>query len=419
SKTTLAALVEAYEIYRALHRSRPAAASGVLPTQEIAFINCATSEEQAKVHYRTLMGYLARLDVTPVEGNIDRGLECLLPGGLRILSLHSNARSLRGRTAKVVVFDELAHFQQTGGPMSDEEVYRALAPSVRTFGDRGRILITSSPADPSGVLWDLYQARGTQPGLLVAQFATWEFNPHIRREDLEPEFRRHPAWAASEYGAQFPAQSAAAFLATAVVEAAVHHAPRRADCLDPAQCYFAHLDLGLLHDRTAVAVGHVEVLDGRRVAVVDLVQTWQASKGQSVSVGTVERWIRDLAGRVPLHGVSADPHESSLLLERLSAAGLHTKAIPYSGPRKLALYLRLEDWLLTGQLHLPRDPLLIAELTHLRRQTSASGAALFAAPRSGPVRTDDCADAVAGLLEWLAAPVAGLSHTVRTVDGAW
>ncbi|MEO7995097.1 MAG: hypothetical protein ABI743_11920 [bacterium] len=421
SKTTLAAVIEAYEIARCLASPIRKQTAGLLADQEIAFLNCATSEEQATVHYRMLLRLLDRLDIAPIAGSIARGLQCLLPDRLRLISLHSNARSLRGRTAKVVVFDELAHFQRTDGPASDEEVFRALAPSVRTFGGEGRVLITSSPADPQGVLWDCFEARGQVPGLLVAQFATWEFNPHLARADLNPEFLRHPAWASSEYGAQFPDRAAAAFLPLELVRGAVTHTPRDIASLSKGSHYFAHCDLGLVHDRTAIAVGHWEHSPtGSGRAVIDLVQVWSGSKATPVELRMVEAWLLDLARQVPLAGVSADPYESRLLLERLAAHGIRTVSLPYSGPRKHHLYSRLEEWLRTGQLALPDHVLLIAELTALRRIRTAQGAQ-YHAPRSGAVTTDDCADAVAGLLEWLAdaSQHAGPLPSPRWVPGQW
>lgn len=415
SKTTLAAIIECWQIARLLALGREALPVPILPGQEIAFLNCATSEEQAAVHYRQLLAQLRKLDIEPVQGSVDRGLTCLLPQQLRCLSLHSNARALRGRTAKVVVFDELAHFQRTAGPLSDEEVWRALAPSVRTFGDAGLVLVTSSPADPAGVLWDLYTARGQVPGLLVAQFATWEFNPAIRRADLEPEFHRHPAWAASEYGAQFAEGSAQTFLPRDLVTGAIAHRPRDPGTLDPEPVYALHLDVGLVHDRTVVAIGHVA---GPR-AVVDACVAWSGSRAQPVSLQALERWMVDLSRRVRLAAITADPYESALLLEQLRARGLPATSVSFSAPAKARMYARVEEYLRTGRLALPDDPQLIAELSALER-LPGPGAPRFHAPARGPVTTDDYADAVAGLLEALTpALMRGDVAAPRWVAGAW
>lgn len=402
SKTTLAAIIEAYELVRMAREGRSGLPPGLLPGQEIAFLNCAASAEQATIHYRMLLAQLARLDVEPQEGSLDKGLTCLLPGHLRLMSLHTNARSVRGRTARLVVFDELAHFHQTAGPGSDSELYRALAPSIRTFGPQGKVLITSSPAAPSGVLWDLYQMRGQVPGLLVAQFATWEFNPHISRADLESEFLRHPGWAASEYGAQFPESSASAFLDRPAIEAAVTHPPQQPMAASREQVYFLHCDLGLVHDRTVIAWGHVgRDTPGKPVAVVDGLRAWQGSRAAPVRIQEIEDWLLAFSRTLRIGGISADSYESALLLERLAAHGLPVRQIAFSLQRKAQLYQRLEDWLRTGKLQLPEDAALIAELAALER-TPGPGAPRYHAPAHGPVTTDDHADAVAGLLEWMA-----------------
>lgn len=419
SKTTLAAIIEAYEVVRHIAGGRQVRPAGIQPGQEIAFLNCATSEEQATVHYRLLLHYLRQLDILPVTGSIDRGLSCLLPSQVRLLSLHSNARSLRGRTAKVVVFDELAHFQQTGGPTSDEEVWRALAPSVRTFGAEGRVLVTSSPAGASGVLWDLFSQRGRLPGLLVAQLATWECNPHIRKADLAAEFQAHPAWAASEYGAQFAEASPQCFLPAELIRSVVVGSPVPVEALLPRRRYALHLDVGLVHDASVLAIAHVEDDGAGARAVIDTCLTWQGSRDAPVSLSLIEELIHDIATRVPVLGISADPFDSALLLERLAFAGLPTRALPFSGPAKVRLYARLEDWLRTGRLLLPALPPLLAELAALERQPSPGGPR-YHAPSRGPVTTDDYADAIAGVLEWLAPLVdAPNPRPIRWLPGEW
>jgi hypothetical protein len=112
----------------------------------------------------------------------------------------------------LLVLDESGHFQtDSEGVGAGKEVYQALSPSVAQFGDRGYVMFTSTPKWRSGLFWEQWRngTEGIDPQLLVIKRATWEMNPTITRESLEPEFRVDPDGAATEYGADFSAAEGA------------------------------------------------------------------------------------------------------------------------------------------------------------------------------------------------------------------
>jgi len=73
-----------------------------------------------------------------------------------ILSLPASGRAVRGYTASTVILDELAHFVDTQGNQSADSVYDAISPVLATFGDKGRMIITTTPAARSGIVYELY-----------------------------------------------------------------------------------------------------------------------------------------------------------------------------------------------------------------------------------------------------------------------
>ncbi len=70
--------------------------------------------------------------------------------------------------------------------------------------------------------------------------------------------------------------------------------------------YFAGLDLGLVKDRTALAILHVDPLDGRTVKLDEL-QVWQGTRKQPFQIETVERALIDAKRRYERLRIFADP----------------------------------------------------------------------------------------------------------------
>ena len=144
--------------------------------------------------------------------------------GAVIRAMPCSARSTRGLPISLLILDEAAHMMTTeGGFAAGRQVYRALVPSTAQFGDRGYVMLTSSPLWCSGIFWVLYQGgvTGAAGDVFVARRPTWEMNPAVTRESLEFECRSDPDSARVEYGAEFMEGAGAFLAATAIQECAV------------------------------------------------------------------------------------------------------------------------------------------------------------------------------------------------------
>jgi len=90
------------------------------------------------------------------------------------------------------------------------------------------------------------------------------------------------------------------------------------------------LDLGVKHDRAAMAVLEVDSQEG---VIETLWLEWWEPTGpnQEIDLMQVEREVVAAARRYKVQAVYADPYQAALLLQRLRARGIRTKEVPFSG----------------------------------------------------------------------------------------
>ena len=178
TKTLMASIISAYEVYKLLviNNGDPHGFYGLPDDDEITVINVALSQQQAG----RLFGQIqARLRNAPFfKGRVSkettseirlftnkdlekrkRGTVLSVPGSIMILCGHSNPDTLRGYNAILILFDELAHYDE-GGKVTGKKFYDALKPSLSQFfghGD-GRLVEISSPNMMDGIFYDIFKS---------------------------------------------------------------------------------------------------------------------------------------------------------------------------------------------------------------------------------------------------------------------
>ena len=391
-KTSIASIALAHRLIE-LSRRRHFPGVKLLRGQTVGAINVAADDKQARVLFERTAANLHIGGLIPAKYPASGSIRI----GRRVLyeSLPTSAGAIRGRTAALCALDELAHFPGVTGPASADRVFDALLPSVRTFGNSGQIIITTSPMGRQGKVWELYECRGRMEDLLVMQFATWEMHPYITREMLQPEFDLDRDMATCEYGAQFIAVDSA-FLDAACIADCVRVPEQDGAILNSHIPRHIHIDLAFARDRFAVAVGHKENSGGEGVVYIDEVIALEPAKGKPLDPAIVESVVAGLMARYKINQVSFDQYCAPYLERQLQSLGLYTRRFDFTASSKMAIYSNFRMLIGKHSISLPNNPGLIAELTHLRRIIRPGGFSV-AAPTSGAVTTDDMADAVAAL----------------------
>jgi hypothetical protein len=349
--------------------------SGMLrPGEERFIVVVATRVDQARQFIRVVRELLEHAPdaslraLVEVDGSAD---EIRLRSGVTIVAMPCSSRATRGLAVTTLILNEAAHMSTADeGWQAGRAVYRALLPATVQFGDKALVIVMSSPLWATGIFWDLFSAgvSGADPTIHVEQLPTWELNPTVTRESLEPEFLADPDSARVEYGAEF-AEGAGAFLnATAVHECVV--SGRTALPALPELRYVAAADPAFAAggDAFTFCIAHKV---GNTV-VLDRLLSWRGRSSPLNSDAVLDE-IAAVAHEYRIREVVSDQYAVVPLADGLRRRGVYLRGQPLTNELKADIFTSLKRTLNTGEVELLDDPRLAAELVHLQVRPSPSG----------------------------------------------
>lgn len=362
-------------------------------------------------------------------------------GLLEIRAVSTTASSARGPALVALILDEFAHLTGAGSTSDAAGIARSATPAVAQFRKEGFVFMASSPASMTGRFYDSYlEACAIDPAtgeaanndVFVLQLRSWDmytdwevaheleqwpggplFAPITRPVLLEtdPEVvnakLRDPWSYMCEYEAQW-AGSVDAYFTPVMIDGIF--ARFRGEVLENQKAltagfrYAMHIDPSSVGDNTALVVGHRETIDGVDHIVIDLTRSWApADFGGTIDYFEIAREVGVLIHLFNPDSVTIDQHSGHPLKQMIdrevtprndrSTLAQHVgrvRVVHASSAEKLARYEATKLLANEGCLHAPYDQILRDELTVLERRGNT-----IAAPRSGSIRTDDKADALA------------------------
>lgn len=345
----------------------------------------STRNENASIHVKAISKLLKhskdlrKMVVKETQDSIE------LSNGVQILSLPASARSTRGFTASLVVLDELSYFIDAGGNSSASEVFQAIEPTVSTF-ERGRIVITTSVASRTGVVYELFEANHSGEGdFFVTRVSSREMNPKVSERAISAAMRRDEESALAEFYSQFR-DPIEAFLNPDLVDACVDRGLSEAYQAERGRTYCMSIDPAIVRDSFAFCVGH---RDGERY-VIDHLSTMKPP----VDVAAADARIFELAKRFRPAVVKCD---NAALVARLKPKLPALVYEAFTRAQKLRIFSALKESVNLQLLTLPPNPDAVAELKSLQIRNGND----IGAPRSGRVVHDDYCDVVALVVESL------------------
>lgn len=347
----------------------------------------AVDRDQAQVAFRYIASYFdepifAKLVKRRAADTIE------LTNSLSIEVTTADQRRVRGRTVVAAIFDELSHWRSENTVSPDEDVYRAVKPSMATMP--GAMLIgISSPYARKALLWKKYQAHYGKPGnVLVIKAPTWVMNPTLPRdgEFIAGEFEADPAYASAEFGAEFRTDVEALFtleVIEACIEPGVTERPPQRGYY-----YYAFCDpSGGSSDSMTLGIAHKE----GSVAVLDCIREIRPPfDPEKVVVEFVEAMKRYGVGRV-----FGDRYGGTWVASTFTKAGIAYIAADRS---KSEIYLDVVPQVNAGKVKLLDEKRLKHQLVSLERRVGrGTGRDIIDHP-SGAGQHDDVANAAAGAL---------------------
>ncbi|WP_394941309.1 hypothetical protein [uncultured Ilumatobacter sp.] len=462
SKTFTAAIVALWQVSELLGLQDPQDILGLPPGKQITLVAMSTTKDStARDVFGDLAGMVRNARVfdevlehssrdsirfwTPtqlVSGAKQRGDQ-----GLVVLSaLPTTASAGRGPAIYGALIDEAAHLSGLGPTSDTTEIHRTIAPAMAQFPGSFTIM-ASSPWTMIGRFYEAHRAaceidadtgQSRMLDAFTLQIPSWELYRDSQRAgeiemwpgsptfscDLKPvitadsrdlgvERHRDLASYLVEYEGQWATVSdryLSAFIVEAIFAPLGERHFEASARPTPSVESAIHIDLSLSGDNTALVLAHREIIDGGVHVIVDQIVVWRPQDYGNGQVDYDE--IADTAARLAVaHDarISLDHFQSIAMIDKITArlrtAGINgLQAANYSPSVVHANHTeKLERWELTktsaaeGRLHSPLHQLLHDELSFLRRVDHR-----IEAPTSGPVTTDDAADALSHVVSALA-----------------
>lgn len=428
SKTFMASIITAYEAYKLIliNGGDPHRYYNLPDDDEIAIINVALSQKQAgrlfgQVQARIrnspfFKGRIAKETSDSVRLYTDRDLEkkangsiLSVPGSILLLCGHSNPDSLAGYNAILLLFDEIAFYDESGKVTGKYFVNR-LKPSLSKFYKykAGKVVMISSPNARSGVFYEAFEdAVSSNPGInstsLSFQLPTWDINLDVTYADTELIKVResNPDLFHVEYGAQWSVGGAYGnyFEEDAVnrclrLEGGPHKRPQ------PRVNYYIHVDPAKKSNNYAavmVAKENYVTPQGHKRSRCRLagVWVWKPTPGLGLLFENIDKEIINICSIFHPMSVTYDDYHSVHSVQRLRSHGINCTQIPFNDRVKCKVYQNLRNMMLfqpEPEILLYDDSaetaLLIDELKSLKFKKTKRGYSIL--PDKGAnVNTDD------------------------------
>ena len=447
--TTISACIAAYETYKLIKKGDPQGYYGLPASNNIQIISVATDKDQAGLLYQEVSGHYrncsffgpytanntlsyARFQTPNDVEKYGRYIENpSAKATLKVTFRSCVAKGLRGAGNICVILDEVAHFTESG-QSGAEEVYNAVVPSTSAYSAKdpenptipigeveGRVILISSPLGKQGLFYNLFQIgmRGgkASENILAVQAPTWEVNPTVPAEEFEKHYLKNAAVFFTEYGGEFTDRTRGWIEKSEDLFACVDPKLRARQKAPARQPHFMGIDLGLVGDGTAIAIGH---LDGD-VIVVDLVTQIKAGVGEyedkdRLDFDDVADWIFDLTKKFYVVEGIFDQWAGIPLEQALSKRGLgQMKSVQMTKQLTSQIFQNFKDMMWDERLGLYDDPHpeenghepYIQELLELQAKVQSKHIITVEAPQVQG-KHDDMSDALTRMV-WLASQQVG------------
>ena len=454
-KTLLASCICAFETYKLILKGHPQKYFGLPDSNVIQLISVATDKDQAGLLYREVLGHYTNCgffsaymaNYTQTFATFQTPYDIASYGSykddpkarfsVKVTFRSCIAKGLRGAGNIVVVLDELAHFTDAG-QSSAEDVYNAVTPSTSAFSQKdpnnstipvgeveGRIVSISSPLGRQGQFYKLFQIgmRGGKAAenMLCIQAPTWEVNPTLPAHEFEKHYVKDARVFFTEYGAVFSDRTRGWIEDEKDLVACIDHEMRPKLKAAPRVAHYLGLDLGLVNDGTAVAIGHI---DEQRRIVLDYIEQIKAGVGEyrdkeRLEFTDVADWVYQLSRRFYISEGMFDQYVGIPLEQALATKGLkQLKSEHFTKILGSDVYRNFKDMMFDRRLVLYDWPIpndkqhcaYVQELLELQAEYHSKYITTVAAPNVDG-KHDDFSDALVRMV-WVASQHLGKSNII-------
>jgi len=460
-KTTISACIAAYETYKLIKKTDPQAYYGLPASNNIQIISVATDKDQAGLLYNEVSGHFrncaffgpytanntqsyARFQTPKDVERYGRYIEDpTAKATLKVTFRSCVAKGLRGAGNICVIMDEIAHFTETG-QSGAEEVYNAVVPSTSAYSPKdptdrripvgpveGRVISISSPLGKQGLFYKLFQI-GMQGGkassnMLCVQAPTWEVNPTVPATEFEKHYLKNPTVFFTEYGGEFTDRTRGWIEDSKDLLKCVNPNRTAVDRGIAKKPHFVGIDLALVGDGTAIAIGHVE--DDK--IVLDKIDMIKAGEGrfagkERLDFDDVADWVLDYTKKFYISEGIFDQWAGIPFEQALQKRGLsQMKTVNMTKQITSQMFQNFKDMMWDERLDLYDKPnaentnqheAYLNELMELQSTVHSKNLITVEAPQVDG-KHDDMSDALVRMV-WIASQNVGKQKTMYTAGGS-
>jgi len=241
-----------------------------------------------------------------------------------IRTFGANSLGNVGRTAKAIMFDEIARYKTTTGKTSGKIVYQTLSRSTETFGRQGYKFVFSAPLSQDDFSMQLLRESQHNSSILGYQLTTWDFNPNITHDSLKSEFERDYLGAQRDYGAIPPSGTEPFFADTSILR--VSNRPNLLVAIfddvpvtvEPHD-YVLACDPAVRNNAFGFCLAHKE----HDKIVIDGLLKYLPTKMLEIDPLEIEQFIYKIVERIPVSTAVFDVWNYPTVLARLAQRGIN------------------------------------------------------------------------------------------------
>lgn len=355
----------------------------------------------------------------------------------------SSSRSLRGAPIPLAILDEFAHFLDTSGNTSSDQVLQAIRPAMAQFGNDRRLFVPSTPWLKKGAFYDLYLKGQETKFVKVFEYKTRDVNEEISEETLRQEFELNPQSYLTEYECRW-AEESSAFIDSSMVDVctrydrfelpaqdnyimripnskydeqveALYHQGYQSYQIEELlpkilegnwrSPYYLSLDPAKGHrDAYTACIGHYEFRQKADVTVdVFVVDVWlqfSASvvdgKRRYIDIDEVHQWILARDKEYNFATIVLDQYQSLATIQHLKNKVTQIDELTWTQPRKQEAFSKLRDLIYSNRIELYGHQVGIQQLKSLVVKLMANGG--WTVTGGDGIAVDDYASALAGCI---------------------
>ena len=322
----------------------------------------ATDADQAGLLLRAIRGFVTRTPGLSDAVLVESRRVSVPKRGTELMVLPADSAGANGLKPAWLVVDELCNWSEDE---RHREFFETLWAGLSKVGD-SRGIVMSTAGAPGHFSERFFEMAGREPGWrrsVVLGPSPWMAPAEVEsaRRTLMPG--RFSRWFQNEWIGTDDRLANWAQLRRAAVLAGPQ-------LFEVGQRYFVGVDLGLSHDRTAIAVVHSELVGVGQVRsrrfVLDRLEVREGSAGHEVNLEEVERLLVGISEHYRRPEFRFDPWQAELLIQRLRRRGLNVEKRAYSAVLFDQIATKLAELFREGLIAIPRDSALLDELATVK-----------------------------------------------------